>query len=250
MLTVALLGLLAVGWSAAAWYPQTYSPECLQVQCLDRARTMVAVHWAGSLALGLLLLAAVIGLVRSRGTAATDSSARLSPTWHGVVVGIVVLVLATGTLLPTVLVGMLSPPLGVAVVLTEWMLLAWLLERMHLAARPATSPRHRLRQSLTVAAGIVGLEVLLPLVSPSPAVSGGMLQLALVQAGMGFALTTWCARVDGAPHGDSVRERRVAVAAVAILIMLVGVVAVTGLDLGQASASRFLEDLGGLTRPW
>ncbi|MGO1166294.1 MAG: hypothetical protein ACTMHL_06730, partial [Janibacter sp.] len=165
LLTVALLGLLAVGWSAAAWYPQAYSPECLQPQCLDRARTMVAVHWAGSLTLGCALLAAVAGVVRSRGTAATDSPARLSPTWHGVVVGIVVLVLATGTLLPTALVGMLSPPLGVAVVLTEWVLLTWLLERMHLAARPATSPRHRLGQSLAIGAGIVGLEVLLPLLS-------------------------------------------------------------------------------------
>lgn len=250
VLAVALLGLLAVGWSAAAWYPQTYSPECPQPQCLARARTMVSVHWAGSLVLGLLLLVAVVGLVRSRGTATSDSPARLSPTWHGIVVGIVVLVLATGTLLPTALVGMLSPPLGVAVVLSEWMLLAWLLERMHLAARPATSPRHRLRLSLVISAGIVALEVLLPLVSPSPAVSGGMLQLALVLSGVGFALTTWGARVDDAPHGDSVRERRVALAAVAVLVVLVGVVAVTGLDLGQAGATRFLEDLGGLTRPW
>lgn len=69
--------------------------------------------------------------------------ARLSPTWHGAVVGIVVLVLATGMLLPTALVGMRSPPLGVAVVVIEWLLLAWLLERMHLAARPATAPRRR-----------------------------------------------------------------------------------------------------------
>ncbi|MGO1165068.1 MAG: hypothetical protein ACTMHL_00480, partial [Janibacter sp.] len=103
---------------------------------------------------------------------------------------------------------------------------------------------------LLVAGGIVALEVLLPLVSPFPAVSGGMLQVALVQAGVGFALTTWCARIDGAPHGDSVRERRVAVAAVAVLVVLVGVVAVIGLDLGQAGAGHVLEDLRGLTRPW
>lgn len=250
MLTAALLGMLAIGWSAAGWYPQTFSPACPEPECLSHARTAITLHWVGTATLALVLLGAVAGLVRSRDTTPAVTAARLSPTWHGTVVGIIVLVLATGTLLPTALVGMLSPPLGVAVVLTEWILLTWLLERMHLAARPATSPRHRLHQSLLVAGGIVALEVLLPLVSPFPAVSGGMLQLALVQAGVGFALTTSCARADGAPHGDTVREQRVALASVAVLVVLVGAIAVIGLDLERASLTRIGDDLRGLTQPW
>lgn len=250
VLTVALLGLLATGWSAAGWYPQAHTPTCPEPECLTRPRLAITLHWAGAIALTLVLLAAVVGLVRSRDTRRRDAPARLSPTWHGAVVGVVVLVLATGTLLPTALVGMLSPPLGVAVLLLEWLLLAWLLERMHLAARPATDPRHRLRQSLVIAGSILGLEVLLPLISPFPAVSGGMLQLAIIQAGVGWAQTTWLAHADGARHGDSVRERRVALASVTLLVVLVGAVAMIGLDLGQASAARFLDDLGGLTQPW
>ena len=249
-LTAALLGLLAIGWSAAGWYPQAHTPACPEPECLTGPRLTVTLHWVGTILLTFVLLAAVAALVRSRATRSQDIPARLSPTWHGAVVGIVVLVLATGTLLPTALVGMRSPPLGVAIVLAEWVLLAWLLERMHLAARPATDPRQRLRVSLVVAGSIVGLEVLLPLVSPFPAVSGGMLQLALVQAGTGWALTTWRSRADGARHEDSVRERRVALATTALLLVLVGAVAVIGLDLGQASAARFLDDLGGLTQPW
>lgn len=250
VLTVALLGLLATGWSAAGWYPQTFSPACPEPECLSRARTAIALHWAGTVALTLLLLAGVVGLVRSRSTETADTPARLSPTWHGAVVGMVLLVLVTGTLLPTVLVGIFSPPLGIAVVLTKWLLLGWLLERMHRTARPATSPRHRLTQSLAIASSIIALEVLLPLVSPSPAVSGGMLQLALVQAGAGFVLTVGCARADRAPHGDTVRERRVAVASAGLLVVLIAALAVIGLDLGEASLSRFVDDLGGLTRPW
>lgn len=250
LLTVAILGLLALGWSATGWYPPAHEPACPEPECLSRARTAIALHWVGTATLVLLLLAGVVGLAASRSTAVTGTPARLSPTWHGAVVGIVVLVLATGTLLPTALVGMRSPPLGVAVVGIEWLLLAWLLERMHLAARPATAPRDRLRRSLVVAGGVVALEVLLPLVSPFPAVSVGMLQIALVQAGLGFAVTTWGARTDHAPHGDTVRERRVALASVVVLVVLVVAVAVIGLDLGRASVSHLVEDLGGLTRPW
>ncbi len=250
VLTVALLGLLATGWSAAGWYPQTFSPACPEPECLSRARTAIALHWAGTVALALLLLGGLAGLVRSRSPEPGDTPARLSPTWHGAVVGMVLLVLVTGTLLPTALVGIFSPPLGIAVVLIKWLLLGWLLERMHRAARPATDPRHRLVQSLGIAGGIIALEVLLPLVSPFPAVSGGMLQLALIQAGVGCALTVGCARADRAPHGDSTRERRVALASTALLAVLIGAVAVIGLDLGEASLSRFVDDLGGLTRPW
>ena len=250
VLTVALVGLLALGWSAAGWYPQTYSPRCLEPECLSRPRTAIAVHWVGTVTLTVVLLGALVGLVRSRDSAPSDEPARLSPTWHGAVVGMVLLVLATGTLLPTALVGIFSPPLGIAIVLVKWLLLAWLLERMHRAARPATSPRRRLEQSLAIASSIVALEVLLPLVSPFPAVSGGMLQLALIQAGVGFALTATCARADGAPHGDTVRERRVALASAGLLVVVIGAIAVIGLDLGQASASRFVDDLGGLTQPW
>lgn len=245
---MALLGLLALGWSATGWYPPAHEPACPRPECLSRARTALALHWAGTIALALLLLSGLLGVVRSRSSAASATPARLSPTWHGAVVGIVVLVLATGMLLPTALVGMRSPPLGVAVVIIEWLLLAWLLERMHLAARPATAPRHRLRRSLVVAGGVVTLEVLLPLVSPFPAVSVSMLQIALVQAGLGFALTT--AQTDGAPHGDTIRERRVALASVVVLVVLLGAVTVIGLDLGRASVSHVVEDLGGLTQPW
>lgn len=250
VLTVALLGLLATGWSAAGWYPQTFSPACPEPECLSRARTAIALHWAGTSALTLLLLAGLVALVRSRPTAPSETAARLSPTWHGTVVGMVLLVLVTGTLLPTALVGIFSPPLGIAVVLTKWLLLTWLLERMHLAARPATGPRRRATQSLVIAGTIVALEVLLPLVSPFPAVSGGMLQLALVQAGVGLALTAAGASTDRAPHGDTLRERRLGLVAAGVVLVLVGVVAVIGLDLGHASASRFVDDLGGLTRPW
>lgn len=247
---MALVGLLAVGWSAAGWYPQTFSPACPEPECLSRARTTINLHWVGTVTLTLLLLGGLAGLLRPRSPEPGDTPARLSPTWHGAVVGMVLLVLATGTLLPTALVGIFSPPLGIAVVLVQWLLLAWLLERMHLAARAATSPRRRLEQALVVAGAIAALEVLLPLVSPIPAVSGGMLQLALVQAGVGFALTVAYGGTDRAPHGDSLRERRVALASAVLVTVLVCVIAVIGLDLGAASASRFVDDLVGLTRPW
>lgn len=250
VLTVALVGLLALGWSAAGWYPQTYSPACPEPECLSRPRTAIAVHWTGTVTLTVVLLGALVGLVRSRDSAPTAAPARLSPTWHGAVVGMVLLVLATGTLLPTALVGTFSPPLGIAIVLAKWLLLAWLLERMHRTARPATGPRRRLGQSLVIAGSIIALEILLPLVSPFPAVSGGMLQLALIQAGVGFALTATCARTDRAPHGDTDRERRVAIASAGLLVVLIGAAAVIGLDLGQASVSRFVDDLAGLTQPW
>ena len=170
--------------------------------------------------------------------------------WHGTVVGIVVMVLATFTLWPTVRVGMLSPPLGVAVLAVEWVLLAVALDRMHLAARPASAPRRRLLQSLAVAAAVVVLEVALPLVSPFRALSADMLQIALVQAGLALALTTWLSLRDPAGHGDAHGERRTAQLATLGMLGVVVTISVTGLHLGPGSAERFGRDLADLVQPW
>lgn len=250
VLTVALVGLLGLGWSAAGWYPEIYAPDCPEPECLSRARTTIRLHWVGVLLLSLAAVGGVLGLVRSRTSAPVAGPAGLTPTWHGAVVGIVVLVLATGALLPTVRLGLLSPPLGVALVHLEWVLLMLLLDRMHRAARPATSPRRRLVQSMLVSGLVVALEVLLPLASPFPALSGGMLQLALVQAGTAFALTTVGSATDPADHGEGRAERRVAAAAVVLLAVVVTSIAVVGLGIGPESIGHLGTDLLGLTRPW
>lgn len=249
LLTVALVALLAVGWTAIEWFPERAAP-CPDPECLSTVRTQVAVHWAGTVAAGLLVLAALAACLRGRTTRTGTTAARLSPLWHGVVVGLVVMVLATFTLWPTVRVGMLSPPLGLGVLAVEWVLLALALDRMHVAARPASAPRRRLRQSLLVAAAVVTLEVALPLVSPFRALSAGMLQIALVQAGIAIVLTTWLSLHDPAPHDDAPGERRAARIVLIAVALLVAAVAITGLHLGPGSAARFGHDLSDLVRPW
>lgn len=249
LLAAALVILLAVGWSATAWFPELRG-RCAEPGCVETARLQVALHWLGTVGAGIALVAAIAALVRGRSRRAGRSPARLSPTWHGAVVGIVVVVLATITLWPTVRLGMLSPPLGLAVLGVEWVLLTVALDRMHLAARPSTAPRARLRQSLVVAAAVVLLEVALPLVSPFRALSAGMLQIALVQAGVAVALTSWLSLRDPAPHGDRPQERRTARLAALATTGLVVVVAVTGLHLGPGSAARFAQDVAQLVNPW
>ena len=249
LLTAALLGLLAVGWSATSWFPEN-APTCERPECTTRASTQVAVHWVGMLTIGVAAVGALLACVRSRPSRAPAARARLSPLWHGAVIGITVMLLATITLWPTVRIGMLSPPLGVATLAVELVLLAVLLDRMHLAARPSTSPRARLRQSLVVAAAVVSLEVALPLVSPFRALSAGMLQIALVQAGVAVALTSWLSLRDPAPHEDRPQERRTARLAALATTGLAVVVAVTGLHLGPGSAARFAQDVAQLVNPW
>lgn len=249
LLTMALLGLLAVGWSATGWFPE-HAPACDQPECATRASTQLAVHWVTVLALGLLAAGALIACVRTRPTDAPAEPARLSPLWHGVVTGITVMLLATITLWPTVRVGMLSPPLGLGTLAVELVLLALLLDRMHLSARPATGPRRRLRQALVVASCVAVLEVALPLISPFRALSAGMLQIALVQAGVALVLTTWFALRDPAPHDDFPGERRVAAGALVVVTLTVTVIAIVGLNLSWTSAGRFGEDLLALVQPW
>ncbi|UTT66217.1 hypothetical protein NMQ01_00415 [Janibacter sp. CX7] len=249
LLAVALLALLIVGWSATAWYPE-HAGSCAEPGCEAAAGREVITHWAGMAAAGLAVAAGLLACLRSRSRESTTFPARLSPMWHGAVVGIVVMVLATFTLWPTVRVGMLSPPLGLALLAVEWVLLALALDRMHLAARPATAPRRRLLQSLVVAACVVVLEVALPLVSPFRALSAGMLQIALVQAGVALALTTWLSLRDPAGHGDAADERRTARLAALGMLVVVVTVAVTGLHLGPGSAARFGHDLADLVHPW
>lgn len=249
LVAVALLALVAVGWSATASYPE-HAGSCAEPGCEVAAGHRVLAHWGGMAAAGLALAAGLIACLRSRSTQPTTFPARLSPMWHGTVVGIVVMVLATFTLWPTVRVGMLSPPLGVAVLAVEWVLLAVALDRMHLAARPASAPSRRLLQSLAVAAAVVVLEVALPLVSPFRALSAGMLQIALVQAGLALALTTWLSLRDQAGHGDAHGERRTAQLATLGMLVVVVTISVTGLHLGPGSAERFGRDLADLVQPW
>lgn len=246
LLTLTLVAMLALGWSATRWYPT----GCVTAECLAVAPARINAHWVG---LGLLWALAVAGAVlttASRTPAKQTIRARLSPGWHGVVVGVVVMVLATGALLPTVGLGLFSPPLGVGLITTEWVLLAIVLDRMHRAARPASSPRRRLAQSYAVAAGVIGLEVALPLFSPSPALSAGMLLLALLQAGAAVVLTTWFSLIDPADHRDQRSERRIAVAIILVAAVLGVALATIGMDLSRATLGGFGEDLANLLHPY
>ena len=101
-----------------------------------------------------------------------------------------------------------------------------------------------------MAAAVVVLEVALPLVSPFRALSAGMLQIALVQAGVALALTTWLSLRDPAGHGDAHGERRTARLATLGMLVMVVTISVTGLHLGPGSAERFGRDLADLVQPW
>ena len=65
LVAVALLALVAVGWSATASYPE-HAGSCAEPGCEVAAGHRVLAHWGGMAAAGLALAAGLIACLRSR----------------------------------------------------------------------------------------------------------------------------------------------------------------------------------------